>query len=339
MTRITFDNVKRHACGRWLDLLEAFGIERQYLSRKNKPCPACGGRDRFSFLDEDCGRFVCRHHERQGGDGFELLAHVYGWNSTEVLHKVADWLGMTGDSFTAPPPLPPRPKPATREKDKLQSLLTIWREAHTSDFSALYLNSRGLTLPPPKAWRHHPSIAYWHQGKRLGVFDCLIANVQNLKGEIIGQHRTYLDHQGHKLSLAHKGEPLPSKKLYNRYSGSTRGGAIVLYPLPPPKPDTAQRLAVAEGIETALAVRQLLLAQGVDVPIWATMSAGGMEAMSLPPLDALYIYADNDKRGITAANRLADKAILAGVPQVKRPIVPPIDGDWLDALNQQETTE
>ena len=38
---------KGRARGRWSQVLEACGIDRAVLNRKNQPCPLCGGTDRF----------------------------------------------------------------------------------------------------------------------------------------------------------------------------------------------------------------------------------------------------------------------------------------------------
>ena len=41
--------VQEAASGRWLDILIGAGVLEAMLLRLNRPCPLCGGRDRFSF--------------------------------------------------------------------------------------------------------------------------------------------------------------------------------------------------------------------------------------------------------------------------------------------------
>lgn len=41
--------IQEAASGRWLDILIDAGLPEVMLLRLNRPCPLCGGRDRFSF--------------------------------------------------------------------------------------------------------------------------------------------------------------------------------------------------------------------------------------------------------------------------------------------------
>ena len=69
-------------------------------------------------------------------------------------------------------------------------------------------------------------------------------------------------------------------------AGATNGGAIQL-------DAAAETLAVAEGIETALAVR---VATGL--PVWATSSAGVMARLIVPAeVHLVVICADHDQAG------------------------------------------
>ena len=76
---------KSLARGRWKAILLAAGVSEELLAKQNKPCPACGGTDRFSFLDRDGdGTYFCRGCG--GGDGFSLRARgsYKPWNSSNV---------------------------------------------------------------------------------------------------------------------------------------------------------------------------------------------------------------------------------------------------------------
>ncbi len=170
--------------------------------------------------------------------------------------------------------------------------------------------------------QQHPALPYWVQagGKPhcIGCFPAMVAAIRNLSGELMGLHCTWLQaayakpagEDGlhlptiGKLNMRHPvtGEPLAAKKMRSRYTGAIGGAAVQLYPC-------AEVLAVAEGIETALAVREVY-----GLPVWACLSAGGMKALHLPPtLRELLIFADNDHAGLSAAEALARRAKLAGL--------------------------
>jgi len=101
-----------------------------------------------------------------------------------------------------------------------------------------------------------------------------------------------------------------------------RGGAIRLYPL-----EAGQPLALAEGIETALAVRE-----ATGWPVWATIAAPFMREVVLPgEAKEVVVCADHDRAGLEAAQTLARRLLREG--RRVRLAVPPEEGeDWLDAL-------
>jgi phage/plasmid primase-like uncharacterized protein len=54
------EDVKREADGRWLDILEIVGgYPRENLNRRHRPCPVCGGVDRFRLIDPNAGAVHC----------------------------------------------------------------------------------------------------------------------------------------------------------------------------------------------------------------------------------------------------------------------------------------
>jgi putative DNA primase/helicase len=102
-----------------------------------------------------------------------------------------------------------------------------------------------------------------------------------------------------------------------------KGGAIRLFPLEAGKP-----LALAEGIETALAVRE-----ATGWPVWATIAAPFMKEVIVPEVEEVLIAADHDKAGLEAAHALARRLLREG--RRVRVAVPPEEGeDWLDALGR-----
>ena len=95
-TRQFTAQVKNHAAGQWHSILQALGVPHATLTKRNKPCPACGGTDRFSFIDDGRGAFTCRSLDRQGGDGFALVQHLNGCGFIDAVKTVANALGCIG---------------------------------------------------------------------------------------------------------------------------------------------------------------------------------------------------------------------------------------------------
>lgn len=84
---------KSLARGRWKAILLAAGVSEELLAKQNKSCPACGGTDRFSFLDRDGdGTYFCRGCG--GGDGFSLLMKVQGKGFVQALEFVERFCGI-----------------------------------------------------------------------------------------------------------------------------------------------------------------------------------------------------------------------------------------------------
>ena len=119
--------VKDAARGRWRDVLAALaGIDPEHLDGRNRPCPWCGGRDRFNadrrtFAAE--GRTHCNRCPGGGfhGDGFAAAMKSRGCGFGEALAAVADLLGVSRREergphgrrgrrvrYARPAPAPPR---------------------------------------------------------------------------------------------------------------------------------------------------------------------------------------------------------------------------------------
>lgn len=165
---------------------------------------------------------------------------------------------------------------------------------------ARYLRARGLSITPPPSLR----LATW------GDQPVMLARVESPRG-LVGMHLTLLKPDGSgriEKKLAAGSKPL--------------GGAIRLYPL-----EVSQPLALAEGVETALAVHQ-----SAGWPAWACVSATGLERVELPAeVHEVVIAADHDPAGLEAANALARR--LLGENRRVRLATPPREGtDWLDVL-------
>lgn len=161
----------------------------------------------------------------------------------------------------------------------------IWRDARPATGTTVerYLRLRGITslLPPSIRFaigRHAPS--------QTGPWAVMLAAVQNLAGEIVGVHRTFLTGDGRKAPV----EPVKMAL------GPLRGCAVRLA-------KAAATLALAEGIETALSVRQ-----ATGVATWATLGTSNLASVELPAcVREVIIFADGDDPGERAALVAAER--------------------------------
>jgi hypothetical protein len=140
----------------------------------------------------------------------------------------------------------------------------------------------------------------------------MIARVDNVDGELIGVHRTYLT---------------ADWRRYDRASlGPVAGGAVRLAA-------AAKTLAVAEGIETALSIFQ-----AIGIPTWAALSTSGLRGLILPPIvETVFIGADNDANGAgqAAAEAAAERWLTEG-REVRIAMPAEVGDDFNDVLLRGE---
>lgn len=175
--------------------------------------------------------------------------------------------------------------------DKIQNRVwcrKIWSDSVSANQDEalplrLYLKNRGLPSDSRlESIRFHKTLKYEKELR----FPALVARVSDLTGQLTGVQRIFLTEQGTKAPVD------PAKKSL----GSVIGAAVQLDP-------AGDTLAVAEGIETALAVRQI-----TKIPTWAAVSAPGLERLIVPDtVKVVRIFADFDPngRGQKAAEILA----------------------------------
>ena len=172
----------------------------------------------------------------------------------------------------------------------------IWYESSRIDGTPaeLYLRQRGIDGPwDPAALRFsaqakHPNGLY---------YPAMVAAVTDAHLKITAIHRTFLTVDGRKAPVE------PQKMMLGR----CRGGAVRFGPAPVPS-----TVFIAEGIETALSVRQIF----GDIRVYAGLSVYGMQAVELEPgIRKVVIVADGDEPGsvaFMAAQRAVAKYIKRG---------------------------
>jgi len=319
----------------WKPILSYFGVDKSQLSGKHKPCPSCGGTDRFRYDNKfGNGNYYC--NGCGAGDGFSLLMKVNGWSFPEVIKQVAGYLGITDTK-----PITKKLKPiantskthATAKAKKSINNILVSAKAITYDTAAnKYLVKRGLNLQNfPESLSFHPALPYWEvkndKPLNLGTFPALIAKVTDFNNHLVALHRTYLTMDGQKAEINH-----PKKLTKTITDAGLKGAAIKLQ-------QPGKKLYLTEGLETALAVWL-----SIKEPVWACVSAFGLETIQIPPeVEKVYIMADKDLsgQGEQSANKLADRLIEEGrktfiiipeqsIPEGQKSI------DWLDVFNSED---
>jgi hypothetical protein len=232
-----------------------------------------------------------------------------------------------------------RKRQAEAEADQQRRYNTakgVWlNSGPLGEIAHAYLRSRGIDpqYADEKEIRFHQGLPH----PEGGSFPCLVAKVSGLTGLGVGVWRIYLKPDGSGKAPREK----PKLGLGNVAGGAVRVGG--LWP----------RIAVAEGIETALAVRQFLHeTTGQLSPVWAALSTSGVAGLVPPDIVSMVdIFADGDtmkppqgKRtnwlpspGLKAAEQLKERINQLG--KGAHIHLPPSGSDWCDVLNEVRKKE
>ena len=241
-----------------------------------------------------------------------LIVHCHAGCSWGQIFKELRRLGLFDGTFA-------KAKLSARDTDPLLSqaalrtagALKIWNAAKLAERAVLlerYLRSRNITIPIPRALRWARSIRH-----PTGVScSAMIARVDDVDGQLIGIHRTFLRADG-----LGKADLEPSRAAL----GPVKGGAIRLAPAGP-------TLMIGEGVENCLSAMQ-----ATGLPAWSAISASFMESLLLPDVvREIIIVADNDRNG--AGQRAAARAARRWVQQGRRvrTALPPEPGSDLNDI-------
>lgn len=279
--------------GRWAFVLASFGVEPSALRDVHGPCPLCGGSDRFRFDNkEDKGSWFC--NQCGSGDGFDLLTKFTGRDFKSLVKEIESDLMHTApakqSTFT----------PDRSIEDKAASMNSVWRSARKPTLVNDYLAHRGIKNTSRVVdLRGTMSLSYIDpKTKMKDKFPAMIALIRNAKGKPIGVHRTYLMPDGSRV----KKMMSPIEKLM--------GGSVRLSPI------VNRTVLVAEGIESALAGRELIDQKSGEMGVYAALSANMMAGLDLDAslFDNLIICADADLSftGEASAFALANKMAIKG---------------------------
>lgn len=296
----------------WRSALASLGVDEKFLRNKHGPCPVCGGKDRFRF-DNKRGRgdFYC--NQCGSGDGFKLVMLTSGCTFAEARKRVLDQAGIVQTKHLVPTvPRGTEEEEIARPTRRVTSLLKESCRVEDCEPVIRYLESRSLwPLTGEHGLRAHPSVEYWHDRRRIGVFPAIIGAVRDIDGALVTVHVTYLETDGRKLTDYEPRKLLSG--LVGRVGCAVRISAI-----------SETTLGIAEGIETALSATRLYA-----LPVWAALNTS-LLAKFVPPrsVTKLVIFADRDIAGLDAASKLMQS--LQG--SVEFHIRTPNLKDWNDAL-------
>lgn len=265
------------------------------------PCPCC---------QPEARRDQCALTLADGANG-RLLAHCKksGCGFRDILAAA----GLAPGDYRAPDPAEIARREAEERAQaakRAAQARAIWHEARRIEgtLAERYLRGRGITAPLPRVLRFHPECWNAAAARRLPA---LVAAVQGAAGPAV--HRTWLREDG-----CGKAAVEPAKAAL----GSTQGGAVRLA-------DGPDGLAVAEGIETALALASGLL-RGRPA-VWACLGTAGMAGLRLPSAPGkLTVATDGDAPGRAAGHHLAERASALGWEVSLLPA--PEGADWCDVL-------
>lgn len=205
-------------------------------------------------------------------------------------------------------------RPQTTTPKQHITLASPWRDAWQrctpiQGIAAKYLSARKCAQPPADGDLRYTE-APRHPSGYVGP--ALVALVTDaITREPMTLHRTWIKADGTKADVD------PPRLLLGKHRKA--GGVVRLWP----NDAVTTGLAIAEGIETALAVATAYR------PVWSCIDASNLAAFPvLDGIESLLIVADGDDVGIRAANACAERWARAG--REVRLAVPPRGMDAAD---------
>jgi phage/plasmid primase-like uncharacterized protein len=298
----TVADLKNLARGRWLEILRAAGVPADALDgRKGRPCPRCGGVDRYCPLPDlvEVGAVLCRHchnasSEPRCGDGVATLRWWLGCDAASAVAWLADWIGVgVGSYWTCPivhpverrlsiPDEPINPK-------RFELMADVWRRKMRPKW--LMRAADLLELPVDPLRRLQVGWSLEHRATTWPMRDAA--------GDVIGVRLRC---------------PSTAKKWAVR--GSRAG---LFYPVDLLSIERHGRLYVTEGPTDTAALLSIGLSV-VGVP-----SAGGACDLlvkltrRLMPIEVI-VVADADGPGLAGAERTADAVMIVAPVRILSPV-------------------
>lgn len=284
--------------GQWPKIIDNL-VGSEYTDGKHHPCPNGHGTDCFRFSNiNGRGNFFCKCSEGDK-DGFDLLQCALGTDFAGACKAVEEVIGQ-------------RPRDDQQPCVARQSYAESLRAQATKTPRSIYLENRGLILPPGLDW--HPAVDYRADGQVIAQYPAMLAPVTR-DGRFLTYHVTYIE-QGRKAPVEPPRKILPGPSL--------KGGAVELWP-------AGRVLGIAEGIETAIAAHMMH-----QVPVWASLNTSLMKSWTPPEqVERVIVFGDHDRNhaGQAAAYTLAHRLHGRVHVELRFPDEP---GDWNDVLIERK---
>lgn len=359
------------AKGRWPWIIKAISpmlteLVSKWEKRPNSAppvsCPLCGKAEymRGLKLFGECGLVLCQSCGRF--NGFELLHKTTGMTYGDISIEIAQMTGVQsvlvdianskgGVSRPVAAAVPP-PCSGPSEEDILladaknaRRMKCAWDAAVPMNApealaARVYLARRGLMgvgygIAPVQqdALRFHPGMDFYEEvinedtgevAKVLrGQFPAILAATKYPNGQRVAIQRYFITPEGTKAPFAKTKKMMPTLQTRTPQGSSTQLDKAGLV------------LGVGEGLETMLSARLL-----TGLPVWATHTAGMLEATAVPDETRyVIVFADKDRseRGRQAALTLIER--MRGEGRKAVAYMPPMEipegkksVDWNDVL-------
>ena len=299
--RVTTEPLRDRAHGKWRSILPALGLKSEFMTGKNTPCPFCGGKDRWRFINRDgSGNWVCNHCGT--GDGLSLAMRVVGQDFAVTAKAVEAVLGEAREELAK--------SQVTREAMK-----RLWESGVPLAGSPGELYFRGRGLEAPRCLRFVQKL----RCTKSEWWPAVLAQIAGPDGKCANLYRIFLTMQGQKAPVE---KPKRAMRAQTPLGSAIRLGGISVGPV----------LGIAEGIENALSAAKLH-----DLPVWAVTGTSFLEAFKIPDgVEELVIFADNDAHfaGQRAAYTRANAAVMRDGVKCRVEVPPVAGADWNDVLRE-----
>jgi putative DNA primase/helicase len=324
-------STKERARGRWREILPALGISDGFLTGRNCPCPICGGRDRFRFIDRQPGdgMWICNQCQPHPRPAIDLAIAFTGKPFREAARTIDDILG--DKPVLAQTSIRPIEQKASKYYHQ-----KVWKRGvpiRPGDIADRYMRNRGVGMDiyapclrfSKLDWYYEDDLQYlpvdterFSDRPDIAIpvmrrAPAMLALVTNPAGKHVATHKTFLaDDASGKADIS------KPRKVVGKHG---KGPTIRLMP-------TAPLMGIAEGIETAISAARLF-----RIPVWSVLNAGGIESFEPPSeCEHLIVFADHDPHGVSqrAAKSLCDR--LQFPTEIKMPGI--LGTDWNDVLTE-----
>lgn len=294
------------ARGRWHGILTTLGIDKSFLTKKNGPCPMCGGIDRWRWTDHKSGgNWICNACGH--GSGTDLIMKVFNLDFKAAAERIESVIGTVAA-------IPDGRRDMVKLRNAMRQVWSMGRPVTAECPVGLYLARRGIILDTyPKALRYVPSLRYGHE-----AHPAMLAQVVSPDGAMaVNIHRTWLTEDGQKAPVE------PCRKMME---GDVPPGSAIRLFSPGPI------LGIAEGIETAFRASAKF-----GIPVWSLIAEGNLQKFRPPEeVTELWVFGDNDRHFVgQAASYIVARDIARQCERDKREMrvkvaIPDSAKDWAD---------